>query len=65
MAHVWNRWWRYAPYGQVETEEIEENRLIKFRQPETGEEVLNVKHWYFPNLEELRPNREVRQGAKV
>lgn len=61
IGYIWEGWWGVCPYRRFQTA----NELVRFVEPSTAEEVLNTKHWYYPDLEELPPGRATRQGAKV
>lgn len=61
INYLWIEWWKVCSYRVDDSPE----RFIKFVEPKSGLEVLQTKHWYFPNLERDLPPNAHRQGAKV
>lgn len=61
INYLWTEWWKYCPYKAEDSPE----GFIKFVEPKFGLDVLRIKHWYFPNLENNLPPNVRRQGAKV
>lgn len=61
INYLWTQWWKYCSYKA----EDPPDSFVKMVEPKTGLDVLQTKHWYFPNLENDLPPGVGRQGAKV